>query len=262
MALIRVLVRSIVFLVALVCYFAAAIITLALAGFSFKRARPFLNVVVSHTAKVGLKIFNVKVRKLFAPIDSNENFLIVSNHLSYLDIMIISSFFPTCFVTSYEMKETPVLGQICLLAGCLFVERRNKAGLANEVKELSDALSDGLNIVIFPEATSTNGEAVIRFRRPLFQAAINSHSKVLPMCINYRTLDGEKLTLKNRDKICWYGDMGFLGHALTLFSHKSIVAELSVMPSVVSTQFEDKSALAEKCYEIVSQEYDIITHAL
>lgn len=262
MGLLRLVIRTFFFVIALMAYFLVSFTIFAFAGFSFDRARPFLTKVISITSQVGLKIFNVKVRKNFSPLEPGENYLIVSNHLSYLDILIISSYFPTCFVTSNEMKETPFLGQMCLLGGCLFVERRSKAGIAAEVKELSDALLDGLNVVIFPEATSTNGEAVIRFRRPLFQAAVNSHSKVLPVCLNYRTLDGEKLTLKNRDKVFWYGDMAFLGHALKLFTHKSVVAELTVMKSLNSEDFGDKNSLADKCFELVSEEYQIITHAV
>lgn len=262
MSLIRQFVRTIVFAIAIVLYLIVSSLIVLWCAFDFERARPYLTQVISATCKVGLKIFNIKVRKTFAPIDMKANYLIVSNHLSYLDILIISSHLPTCFVTSKEMKETPFLGQLCLLGGCLFVERRSKAGLTEEIKELSNALDDGLSVVIFPEATSTNGEAVIRFRRPLFQAAINSCSKVLPVCLNYRTLDGEKLTLKNRDKVFWYGDMGFLGHALTLFTHKDIVAELTIMPSLNSIDYADKNELSEACYKLVSDEYEVITHAV
>ncbi len=262
MAYVRLFFRTFLFVVALVVYFIVSFSIFVLSGFSFERARPLLTRVISLTSKVGLRIFNVKIRKNFAPLDTHENHLIVSNHLSYLDILIISSFFPTCFVTSNEMKETPFLGQLCMLGGCLFVERRSRSGISAEVKELSEALSDGLNVVIFPEATSTNGEAVIRFRRPLFQAAVNSGSKVLPVCLNYRTLDGEKLTLKNRDKVFWYGDMPFLGHALKLFAHKSVVAELTVMKGLNASDFESKNELADKCFELVSEEYQIITHAI
>lgn len=262
MSLIRQFLRTIIFAIAIVLYLIVSSLIVLWCAFDFERARPYLTQVISVTCKLGLKIFNIKVRKTFAPIDMKANYLIVSNHLSYLDILIISSHLPTCFVTSKEMKETPFLGQLCLLGGCLFVERRSKAGLTEEIKELSNALDNGLSVVIFPEATSTNGEAVIRFRRPLFQAAINSCSKVLPVCLNYRTLDGEKLTLKNRDKVFWYGDMGFLGHALTLFTHKDIVAELTIMPSLNSIDYADKNELTEACYKLVSDEYQVITHAV
>ncbi|MBY0416179.1 MAG: 1-acyl-sn-glycerol-3-phosphate acyltransferase [Bdellovibrionales bacterium] len=262
MALLRVFLRSLGFILILSSYSIVSTIIYISFGFNFEKARPYLVHVISIASKYGLKVFNVEVRKTFAPIDPSENFLIVSNHLTYLDVLIISTHFPTSFVTSQEMKETPFLGQICLLGGCLFVERRKRSGLANEVKELSNALVEGINVAIFPEATSTNGEAVIRFKRPLFQAAMSSHSKILPVCLNYRTLDGEKITLKNRDSVFWYDDTPFIKHVLRLFSHKKIVAEFSVMSPIDTSTFVDKSDLAEHCYNLIGQEFEAITHAV
>ncbi|MBC7715091.1 MAG: 1-acyl-sn-glycerol-3-phosphate acyltransferase [Rhizobacter sp.] len=261
MAFLRVVFKSLVFIPAVLLYLLVATIILALCGFSFPRARPFLIRLISWTSQAGLILFGVEVRKNFEAQSMDKNYLIVSNHLSYIDIMIISSFFPTCFVTSNEMKETPFLGQLCLLGGCLFVERRKRSGITGEVAQLAAALSSGLNVVVFPEAKSSNGEEVLRFRRPLFQSAINSGKNVLPLCVNYRTLDGDKITIKNRDDVFWYGDMPFLNHALTLFSHKKIVAELSVMKSMNTSEFADKNELADKSFEIVSNEFSLITHA-
>lgn len=261
MSYFRLFIRTIIFALALICYFITAIIILVLSGFKFERARPLLIRLISITSMLGLKLFGIKIRKNFVPLNNDENYLIVSNHLSYLDILIISSFFPTCFVTSTEMKETPFLGQLCLLGGCLFVERRKRAGITAEVAQITNALKSGLNVVIFPEAKSNNGETVLTFRRPLFQAAVNSGMKVLPICLNYRSLDGKKITLKNRDKVFWYGDMSFLKHALSLFAHKTIVADLSVMETLDTAEFTDKNVLADKSFEIVSNEFEIITHA-
>lgn len=261
MPIIRLLLKALLFAIGIIGYLAVSTLVLAICGFNLKRARGLLTKVITQTSKLGLWVFGVSVRKNFYPLESDENYLIVANHLSYLDILIISSFYPTCFVTSKEMKETPFLGQLCQLGGCLFVDRKNRRNIGLEVKELSDVLLEGLNVTIFPEAASTNGEAVIRFKRPLFQAAINSKSKVLPLCLNYRTLDGEKLTCKNRDKVFWYGKMGFFIHVVKLLSHRKIVAELSVMKSLDATMFADKNELADKCYEIIGQEFQIITHA-
>lgn len=261
MSFLRLFIRTIIFGVALLAYFVVALVILALTGFNFSRARVYLIKLISVTSMAGLKLFGVQVRKNFQPLKAGENYLIVANHLSYLDVLIISSFFPTCFVTSTEMKETPFLGQLCLLGGCLFVERRKRARIAGEVAQITHALKSGLNVVIFPEAKSTNGEAVIAFKRPLFQAAVNAGKKVLPLCLNYRTLDGEKLTVKNRDKIFWYGNMSFLSHALDLFSHQRIVADLSVLECLDTLEFSDKNTLADKSFEVIANEYQVISHA-
>jgi 1-acyl-sn-glycerol-3-phosphate acyltransferase len=83
------------------------------------------------------------------------------------------------------MKNTFFLGQICKFASCLFVERRSRGNLDQEIKEITDALNYGHNVLIFPEGTSTNGDEVLRFKRPLFNAAIFSSKKVLPATLNY-----------------------------------------------------------------------------
>lgn len=157
---------------------------------------------------------------------SNTNNLIVANHLSYVDILIMAAIKPTCFVTSIEIKKTPFLGQICELAGCLYVERRSRDNLDVEVKDISNALINGLNVTIFPEATSTNGDCLKKFKRPLFASCRFSHRKVKPASINYTKINKSVVGIDNRDKIFWYGDMKFGSHIWNLMKLDSIEAEV------------------------------------
>jgi lyso-ornithine lipid O-acyltransferase len=69
-----------------------------------------------------------------------SNHFIVANHVSYTDIFAIASIAPACFVTSLEMKKTPLLGQITLAAGCLYVDRKNRDNIEKEVKNVVDGL--------------------------------------------------------------------------------------------------------------------------
>lgn len=174
--------------------------------------------------------------------------LIVSNHLSYTDILLISAQTPTCFVTSLEIRRTPVLGQICLLAGCLFVDRKNRVNLQKEISDLTEGLRHELNVTIFPEATSTNGESVLRFRRPLFNSAIFANVPVWPLCINYRSIDEREIDLTTRDLVCWYGDMDFLPHLWKLCSAKNINIQLELRPKLLTHGMSDQevSELAHK----------------
>lgn len=251
----RVIVKFPLFALALVGYFITSMIVAIMCGFNFTRARPYLTKVIALTGKVGLKIIGIKVVPKFTKVNPVENFLIVSNHLSYLDVLIISSYFPSCFITSKEMRETFFLGQLCLLGGCLFVDRKNRSNIHNEVKELTNALSSGLNVAIFPEAATSNGTSVLAFRRPLFQAALDAGAKVLPMCLNYKSIDGQELSLKNKDLFFWYDEMPFLGHALKLFAQKKMVVELTVFPSFYAQEYPDKIELSRKCYESINAEY-------
>ena len=255
MSFVRLVIKMPLFLFLLLVYSIFALIIFFLSGCSFDQARPKLTKIISLTGKYGLKIIGVKVDLKILNNNLNDHFLIVCNHLSYLDVLIISQFIPSSFVTSKEMKRTPFLGQLCSLGGCLFVDRQNRKNISDEVQELTRALKNGLNVTIFPEATSTNGQCLIRFRRPLFQAAINSKSKVLPLVLNYKTIDGENISLKNRDIVCWYDDMTFLSHAIKLFAKKKVEVELMVLPAIDSTEFYEKSILAEKTFEVISHHY-------
>ncbi len=183
------------------------------------------------------------------------NNLIVSNHLSYTDVLVICAYYPACFVTSVEIRDTPFLGHICKLGGCVFVERRNKRNLGTEIQEVTDALKTGLDVVIFPEATSTNGAEVIRFRRPLFKAAIDSKISIKPITINYRYLDGKEVNLENRDIVFWYGDMTFADHLWGFLKLKKIEVDLCVGKDLQIGEEADYGILAEESHKRVSSLY-------
>ncbi len=223
--------------------------------FSIERARPELISNISRHAKLALKLFNIKVKKISYMKEIDDNYLLVSNHLSYLDIFVIASQFPACFVTSFEMKETPFLGQLCSIGGCLFVERRSKKGLSNEVKNLTKALDQNMNVVIFPEATSTNGEQLLKFRRPLFQAAVDAGKPILPLCLNYKRIDQNALNLENRDLVFWYGDQTFFPHFLNLLNVNQIEVEMSILDPFFAEAEMSKTELAEKSFQLVQHHY-------
>lgn len=190
---------------------------------------------------------------------STQNYLIVGNHLSYLDGVIMSIFRPTSYVTSIEMRETPLLGLITELGGCLYVERRSKENIHNEIAGVADALKEGFNVVVFPEATSTNGEGVKPFKRPLFAAAPRALVPVLPVVIQYDQLDGVPVSRGNRDYLCWYGDMGFAGHFLKLAKKKDIRIRIKVLPEIPVTADSTRDILMEEAHQRIVAQYQPIT---
>ncbi|MBX3023090.1 MAG: 1-acyl-sn-glycerol-3-phosphate acyltransferase [Bdellovibrionales bacterium] len=205
------------------------------------------NSILTRYCRLGLKVLKVKVNyRGLENYASVPNALFVCNHLSYMDVLVIHARVPACFVTSREIRETPVLGQVCQVAGCLFVERRNKNNIHAEVSEISAGLREGLNVCIFPEATSTNGEQILRFRRPLYVAALDAPAAVLPICLNYHTVGGEPINQRTRDKICWYGDMDFVSHLWALAGSGGVNADLIFMPPIHPVSTDDATQLAER----------------
>lgn len=234
-------------------YFLTAAFVVMLSGFNFERARHTLTKIIAVTCQCGLWIFNIRViRDNIKPLP--ENYLLVSNHLSYVDVLVLSSLFRTSFVTSHEMRKTPFLGQLCQFGGCLFVDRKNRRGLSAEVEELAKTLRQNVPVTIFPEATSTNGEAVRPFRKPLFQAALMANVKVLPVCLNYERLDGEKISLKNRDSVFWYGDFPFFGHALKLFAADELIVRVTAF-HLINVENKDKYQLTSEVQNLIESRY-------
>ncbi|MCB0422255.1 MAG: 1-acyl-sn-glycerol-3-phosphate acyltransferase [Bdellovibrionales bacterium] len=243
-----------IFLVFLIVSYTVISWLLGLLPFSRWTIQKWRAQILSRFCKVGLWNLRVQVKN-FGLKNPNENYLVVSNHLSYLDILIISSQIPSCFVTSVEIKETPLLGLLTKLGGCLYVERRNKSNIHNEIKDIREGLENNLNVVVFPEATSTNGESVLRFRSPLYNASISSYKKVLPTCINYRSVGHTSLNKDNRDAIFWYGDMSFFPHLVGLVKAGPIEVELDFLAPLDTRKYVDPIECAQITHSQVSKRF-------
>jgi 1-acyl-sn-glycerol-3-phosphate acyltransferase len=184
-----------------------------------------------------------------------KNFLLVGNHLSYIEPLVTAAIHPVCFVTSMEMKNTPFIGLLAELSGSLFVERRSRDNLKNEIGELTSALSDDYSVIIYPEATSTNGSSVLPFKRSLLTAAVESKRAVLPICVNYEIIDDAPVTAKNRDIVCWYGTMDFAPHFWALIGQKNIRIRITLLPEISITPETTRDTLVDAAYEAITKVY-------
>jgi lyso-ornithine lipid O-acyltransferase len=120
--------------------------------------------------------------------------LVVSNHLSYLDVLAYASLMPCVFVAKQEVHAWPVFGQFATMAGTIFVDRKRHAvnGGAAMVEE---ALRAGVPVVLFPEGTSTDGRAVLPFHSGFFEPAIRTNAAVTAAAIGYTSSTAEEASL-------------------------------------------------------------------
>lgn len=246
-----------IFCLLLISYISISIPLLPMLTLFPNKTRKLCNYLLQAYSKALLLLIGIKVKTNIQSFKIGGE-LIVCNHLGYLDILVIASRFPTSFVTSLKMKRTAVLGQLCSLAGCVFVNRKNKDNIGHEIQEITEALSAGINVAVFPEATSTNGESVLRFRRPLFQAAIDSQTLCRPMTLNYLKLSGKKVCIQNRDKIFWYGDMTFFDHLWGVFQESSIEVYLDISEQIPVHSRTKSADLAMLTQEIVTKKFEPI----
>jgi lyso-ornithine lipid O-acyltransferase len=184
---------------------------------------------------------------------SKRNHLHVANHVSYTDIPILSSIYPMVFITSTDMGKTPFLGQITQLGGSLYTDRTRIATLRNEVNVIADALKEGFDLSLFPEGTSYDGEYIHPFKKSLFEAAIRSKTPIMPMCIKYLSIDGEPFGIKNRDKICWYGDMDFFPHFPNLLKLKEINVEITLLDEIPITDDMNRQTLSDITFQKINE---------
>jgi len=183
------------------------------------------------------------------------NFLYVGNHMGFVDIFVMAAITPALFITSHEMRETPFLGTLCEMAGCIFVERRSRTKIVGELDNLKQALEQGFNIILYPEATSTNGESVLPFKKTLMMAAPKAGRPIQTGCMNYTEIDGEDFNHRTRDSVCWYGDMSFAEALWNTLTASSIKAELEFLEPIHETAEVDRTHLAQRAHAIVSAKY-------
>ncbi len=222
-----------------------------------RRKLLFFSKTASFCTRLLLLEFGVRVdyRNIANLTRKDKNFLIVSNHLSYIDVFIIFSLVPSVFVANSELNEEFLLGSITRYAGGVFVERRNRAKLSEEIELISDLLNDGFNVVLFPEGTTSNGDGVLPFKNPFISVAMKSLVDIVPVCVRYRRIDGEVIDSTNRDDVYYYGDAKFFDHALRLLSHKKVDAEMLELQTIEVKPEHTRKELSNLAYKIIKSAY-------
>jgi 1-acyl-sn-glycerol-3-phosphate acyltransferase len=214
----------------------------------------------ANTSYIGrklLKPFGLHVRITnpeLLPVLSRQNHLIVANHVSYTDIIVLSSLHPFVFITSQEMAANAVLGDITRLGGSLFTDRKKHTTLPQEIRNFADALQQGLDVVLFPEGTSTDGRKIYDFRKSLFQTSISAQKPILPIFIRYRSIDGKPMDDSNRDLVCWYGEMFFLPHYNEIIRHR-IEVEVTILAEIPYSTAQNRGELSETVHSLLSQAF-------
>ena len=171
--------------------------------------------------------------------------LIVSNHLGYLDILVFGATLPCIFVSKAEVRSWPVFGLLVQFAGTIFLDRRSQSSAAEVTRQIGERLQGGLPILLFPEGTSTDGTALLRFHSSLLEAAIRTSSPIAAAAVSYTAAD-----TKERD-LCYYGDDTFLPHLLRTLGRREVFA--SVRFSGHSLVYPDRKVAASSLWSEVAQ---------
>lgn len=136
-------------------------------------------------------------------------FLLVANHLSYLDIVVLGSRLPAIFVAKVEVADWPLIGPLVRAGGTIFLDRGRKRDLPRALGAIEDALARGAGVILFPEGTSSDGSTVLPFRSSLLELPARRAIPIHTAALAYRTPCGESPAAL---AVCWWGGMELPQH--------------------------------------------------
>ncbi len=181
--------------------------------------------------------------------------LLVSNHQSYLDIIIIASIFPTLFIAKMEVSRWPLLGWLAKLGGTIFVNREDTRSGVGCAYRVSRTLRDGVSIQLFPESTTSDGSTVLPFKGLFFASPIRARKRILPLTIKFQSVNGRAMNRELLDVMCWYGEMDFARHFWNLLKIKSAEVALMINEPIEPNRVLGAQSLAELARERVYRSF-------
>lgn len=156
-------------------------------------------------------------------------FMLVANHVSWLDIFAINAAVPTRFVAKSEIRAWPLIGWLCVKADTLFVERARARDLARLDNIVADALRDGAGMGVFLEGKTTDGSEVLAFHSSLLRPAQQANMLIHPVAIQYRRSDGSICT-----EAAYDGDKSALDTLRLMLTQHEINAHVHFLPPIVT----------------------------
>ncbi len=166
--------------------------------------------------RIILRVFGVRLL-LEGKMVRERPLLIVANHVSWLDIAVLGSVAPLSFVAKSEMASWPLFGRLAKLQRTVFIKRDERRSSGDQANVIAERMTAREIMVLFPEGTTSDGNALLPFKTPLFEAAKLAladspveEAVVQPVAIHYTRLHGLPLGRARRPHVAWPGDIGLL----------------------------------------------------
>lgn len=178
--------------------------------------------------------------------------LLVSNHVSWLDIPVLSALAPVSFVAKSEVGRWPFVSWLAKLQRTVFIDRTRRSDVGNVSNQMRDRLANGDTLVLFAEGTSTDGNRVLPFKSallsPAFAQPANGENvagvEVQTLSVVYTHIHGVPLGRADRNLIGWYGDMEMGGHAWELLKAGPIDVHIKIGNPEPFETFANRKELA------------------
>ncbi len=174
--------------------------------------------------KMGIKVIIDNQQKL-----TSWHGMLVSNHISWLEIVAIRAYLPVYYIAKIEVQNFPFLGRIAQALGSIFISRQQKTTTSFKVKQVTNSLIAGNNVVLFPEATTSDGTNILPFKVSYFQAAIDAQAAVLPIMIKYLNANGSINT-----KVAYWDDINLIESVWQIAKQRDVTLHINVLEAIDS----------------------------
>lgn len=204
-----------------------------------------------------LKILNIRI-SMSADTAMLQSGILVTNHISWLDVFVLNAVVPMRFVAKAEVKSWPVIGWFCARAQTLFIERGRARDAARINKQIVELLQDGESLAVFPEGTTTDGASVGAFHASLLQPAIDAGVLIHPVAIRYQDAQGAHSTAP-----AYIDDLSFAASLWNILNCRNLHVQLVATPSL-NAAGSDRRTLTRKAFQQIStavQEMHATPHA-
>ena len=223
--------------------------------FGWKSRKTFPNAYHRFMAR----LFGVRIKTIGKPL-TGEGVLIVANHTSWLDIIVFSAVGHVSFVAKAEVASWPFFSTLAKLQETVFVERTRRHATGQARDQIRERLLAGDTLILFPEGTSNDGNAVLNFKSALMGAVEARVSdgkggeravRVQPVSTAYVGLHGMPMGRENRPLFAWYGDMELVPHLWEAVKTGPIDVIVEFHPPMDVDQVGGRKALAARTEAIV-----------
>ena len=195
-----------------------------------------------------LDILNIGIRTEGQwPVRGEGGYLLVANHVAWLDIFVLNTIYPSRFIAKTEVRNWPFIGWLCKRSNTIFIERAIRQDAASVNRHISFLLEQGVCVGLFPEGTTTDGKQVGHFHSALIQPAIDAGAMLCPIALRYQNEAG-----KQSSTAVFTGDMT-LSQSIWRILRSPRFDALLVFTPALATAGENRRVLARAAQAAISQ---------
>jgi 1-acyl-sn-glycerol-3-phosphate acyltransferase len=199
------------------------------------------------------KILGIRVRIFHREhLPRHRGFLMVTNHLGYVELFSLLKIRPMAFVAKDEIEKWPVIGSVVKALGTVFVDRETGGMSEVYINKISETVKNRINFWFAPEKTTSDGTVLRPFSSALFVVANRLKCPLVPAVFVIRRLDGNPIPKGRRWEVAWTKDpdgnsVPFFRHFLHFLTHRSVDMEMHVLEPVVP-DYDDSDIDARRSF--------------